>query len=139
MGPHSEAEGANADAALLDSCRDSRQCWPDGRGNGSFAARSIVNLLGFEVRGRLRKSNRSISSISTATLGSAIHNRLFFRSPTAKFIWSWLEYRDLPWSADNSAACDPGSSHLSLRVNDIEAFHRRLLAGGFAFGAPRPR
>ena len=94
------------------------------------------DLLGLEVEADYLIESQYIFDI-TATAGSAI--RIVYLSvPNSEVHLELLEYRGCERRAAASQPCDPGNSHLSLRVKDIEAFHRQLLASGFASRSAAP-
>jgi catechol 2,3-dioxygenase-like lactoylglutathione lyase family enzyme len=47
-----------------------------------------------------------------------------------------LEYRSPEGTPLEQRPCDPGASHLALRVDDVDAVWERLAAAGVAVGSP---
>ena len=47
-----------------------------------------------------------------------------------------IEYRSPAGEPLAQRPCDPGASHLALRVDDVDALWRRLAAAGVAVGSP---
>jgi lactoylglutathione lyase len=59
-----------------------------------------------------------------------------FRLPYSEAFLEILEYRNVERQAVDPATANPGTAHLCVYVQDIEALHERLLAGGARFVSP---
>lgn len=94
------------------------------------------DLLGFAVKADYRIESPYIFAI-TATSGRAIHI-VYLAIPNSEVHLELLEYCGCERRATASQPCDPGNSHLSLRVKDVEAFQRHLLASGFTSRSAAP-
>jgi glyoxylase I family protein len=94
------------------------------------------DLLGFTVEADYLIDTPYIFAI-TATEGQAVRI-VYLAIPHSEVRLELLEYRGGQRQAAASRPCDPGNSHLSLRVANIAAFHRRLVAGGFTARSAAP-
>jgi lactoylglutathione lyase len=63
---------------------------------------------------------------------------VYLRIPNTAAFVELLEYRGLERHPASARPCDPGSGHLCLYVDDVDAMHARLIDGGFGSRSKGP-
>jgi lactoylglutathione lyase len=63
-------------------------------------------------------------------------NVAVFRLPGSTSFLEILEYRNVQRQAVDPGTANPGTAHLCVYVDDLEALHERLAAGGARFVSP---
>ena len=89
------------------------------------------DLLGFELVARWVRDQEYIQEL-VGYPGVEL-NVAVFRLPLSDVFLEILEYRNVPKEAVDPSTANPGTAHLCLYVEDLDAFHERLLTAGVAF------
>lgn len=91
-------------------------------------------LLGLEPVTRWVRDQRYIQEL-VGYPGVELHVAVF-RLPHSSTFLEILEYRNVDRHAVDPATANPGTAHLCLYVNDLDALYDRLVAEGVRFVSP---
>jgi lactoylglutathione lyase len=94
------------------------------------------DLLGLEVMARRTITEPYIGQL-VGYPGVELRSA-FLTIPGSEHLLELIEYRRVPRKAVDAQTANPGTAHICLHVEDLEAVHGRLLEAGTLSMSPRP-
>jgi lactoylglutathione lyase len=98
------------------------------------SVRFYGDVLGLELLTRWVRDQEYIREL-VGYPGVELHVAVF-RLPRSDAFLEILEYRNVERHAVDPATANPGTAHLCLYVDDLDALHERLVAAGVRFVSP---